>query len=212
VSDIYSEDQIAAAERLLAKPWEFVRGIPSLEFLTPADRPEIAFAGRSNVGKSSLINAVANRRNLARTSNTPGRTQELNFFTVGAGDFYFVDMPGYGFAKAPKAKVEAWTDLIKAYLRGRPTLRRVFVLVDARHGLKDVDHQILSLLDEAAVAYQIVLTKIDKLKQGALERVKSDVEQAIAQHPAAFPVVLATSSEKRLGLAELKASIVDAIA
>ena len=212
MSDIYSEDQIAAAERLLAKPWEFVRGIPSLEFLTPADRPEIAFAGRSNVGKSSLINAVANRRNLARTSNTPGRTQELNFFTVGAGDFYFVDMPGYGFAKAPKAKVEAWTDLIKAYLRGRPTLRRVFVLVDARHGLKDVDHQILSLLDEAAVAYQIVLTKIDKLKQGALERVKSDVEQAIAQHPAAFPVVLATSSEKRLGLAELKASIVDAIA
>ncbi|MDH3582332.1 MAG: ribosome biogenesis GTP-binding protein YihA/YsxC [Hyphomicrobiales bacterium] len=203
---------MAAAERLLAKPWEFVRGIPSLEFLTPADRPEIAFAGRSNVGKSSLINAVANRRNLARTSNTPGRTQELNFFTVGAGDFYFVDMPGYGFAKAPKAKVEAWTDLIKAYLRGRPTLRRVFVLVDARHGLKDVDHQILSLLDEAAVAYQIVLTKIDKLKQGALERVKSDVEQAIAQHPAAFPVVLATSSEKRLGLAELKASIVDAIA
>ncbi|MGI9422407.1 MAG: ribosome biogenesis GTP-binding protein YihA/YsxC, partial [Hyphomicrobiaceae bacterium] len=168
MSDIYSEDQIAAAERLLAKPWEFVRGIPSLEFLTPADRPEIAFAGRSNVGKSSLINAVANRRNLARTSNTPGRTQELNFFTVGAGDFYFVDMPGYGFAKAPKAKVEAWTDLIKAYLRGRPTLRRVFVLVDARHGLKDVDHQILSLLDEAAVAYQIVLTKIDKLKQGAL--------------------------------------------
>lgn len=211
MGEIYSQDQIAAAERLFAKPWAFVRGVPSLEFLTPADRPEIAFAGRSNVGKSSLINAIANRRGLARTSNTPGRTQELNFFTVGDGAFYFVDMPGYGFARAPKAKVEAWTELIKAYLRGRSTLRRVFVLVDARHGLKDVDRQILELLDEAAVIYQIVLTKIDKLKLGQLEQVKHDVESAIAQHPAAFPVVLATSSEKRIGLEELKASIVEAI-
>ncbi|MEM9357525.1 MAG: ribosome biogenesis GTP-binding protein YihA/YsxC, partial [Pseudomonadota bacterium] len=155
VEDRFSAQELAEADRYFAQPWEFIRGIPSLDFLTAADRPEIAFAGRSNVGKSSLINAIANRKSLARTSNTPGRTQELNFFTVGAGDFYFVDMPGYGFAKAPKSKVDAWTSLIKDYLRGRTTLRRVFVLVDARHGLKPIDREIFTLLDEAAVTYQI---------------------------------------------------------
>ena len=209
---IYSDAEIAAAERFLARPWEFILGAPSLEFLPEADRPEIAFAGRSNVGKSSLINALSNRRNLARTSNTPGRTQELNYFAVSGADFYFVDMPGYGYAKAPKAKVEAWTQVIKDYLRGRVTLRRVYVLIDARHGVKHSDEPILALLDEAAVPYQIVLTKIDKIKSHAVAHAVAAAEKTIAGHPAAFPVVLATSSEKRIGLGELKASIANAVA
>jgi len=207
----YTTEQISAAERTFAGAWEFVCGVPSLEFLTEADRPEIAVAGRSNVGKSSLINALTNRRNLARTSNTPGRTQELNYFMPANGSFYLVDMPGYGYAKAPKSKVEAWTRLIRDYLRGRQTLRRTYILVDARHGLKDVDDLIMALLDEAAVPYQMVLTKTDKLKLGELEKVFASVEAGIARHAAAFPIVLATSSEKREGLAELKASIVGAV-
>ena len=211
VEDRFSAQELAEADRYFAQPWEFIRGIPSLDFLTAADRPEIAFAGRSNVGKSSLINAIANRRSLARTSNTPGRTQELNFFTVGPGDFYFVDMPGYGFAKAPKSKVDAWTSLIKDYLRGRTTLRRVFVLVDARHGLKPIDREIFTLLDEAAVTYQIVLTKIDKLKLGQAEKVTRETTDTISAHAAAFPLVLATSSEKRVGLSELRASILEVV-
>ncbi len=211
VEDRFSAQELAEADRYFAQPWEFIRGIPSLDFLTAADRPEIAFAGRSNVGKSSLINAIANRRSLARTSNTPGRTQELNFFTVGSGDFYFVDMPGYGFAKAPKSKVDAWTSLIKDYLRGRTTLRRVFVLVDARHGLKPIDREIFTLLDEAAVTYQIVLTKIDKLKLGQAEKVTRETTDTISAHAAAFPLVLATSSEKRVGLSELRASILEVV-
>lgn len=211
VEDRFSAQELAEADRYFAQPWEFIRGIPSLDFLTAADRPEIAFAGRSNVGKSSLINAIANRRSLARTSNTPGRTQELNFFTVGPGDFYFVDMPGYGFAKAPKSKVDAWTSLIKDYLRGRTTLRRVFVLVDARHGLKPIDREIFTLLDEAAVTYQIVLTKIDKLKPGQAEKVTQETTDTISAHAAAFPLVLATSSEKRVGLSELRASILEVV-
>lgn len=210
-NDRFSAAELAAADRFFAQPWEFIRGIPSLDFLTPADRPEIAFAGRSNVGKSSLINAIANRKSLARTSNTPGRTQELNFFTVGAGDFYFVDMPGYGFAKAPKSKVDAWTNLIKDYLRGRTTLRRVFVLIDARHGIKPIDREIFALLDEAAVTYQIVLTKIDKIKPGDIDKVSTETSDIIASHGAAFPLVLTTSSEKRVGLSELRASILEVI-
>lgn len=210
-SSIYSADEIAAAERAFAGRWEFVRGVPSLEFLPAADRPEIAFAGRSNVGKSSLINALTNRRSLARTSNTPGRTQELNFFQPEDGAYFLVDMPGYGYAKAPKSKVEAWTRLIRDYLRGRQTLRRAYILVDSRHGLKDVDSLILDLLDEAAVPYQLVLTKTDKLKIGELEKVKAGVEAGIATRAAAFPIVLATSSERKSGLGELKASVLAAV-
>jgi len=200
-----------SAEKSFVGEWQFVRGVPSLEFLPPSDRSEIAFAGRSNVGKSSLINALTNRRSLARTSNTPGRTQELNFFQPANTLFYLVDMPGYGYAKAPKAKVEAWTRLIRDYLRGRPTLRRVYILVDSRHGLKDVDGLILNLLDEAAVPYQLVLTKIDKLKLGAAEQALQLAQKAVSRRAAAFPVAIATSSEKKQGLEELQSSILSAI-
>ncbi|MEO0810873.1 MAG: ribosome biogenesis GTP-binding protein YihA/YsxC, partial [Pseudomonadota bacterium] len=200
-----------AAEKLFAGQWHFVRGVPSLEFLPASDRPEIAFAGRSNVGKSSLINGLTNRRNLARTSNTPGRTQELNFFQPDNGSFYLVDMPGYGYARAPKAKVEAWTRLIRDYLRGRPVLRRVYILVDSRHGLKDVDTLILDLLDEAAVPYQLILTKMDKLKVGEVEKALHATQDAVATRAAAFPFALATSSEEKQGMAELKVSILGAV-
>jgi len=196
---------------LFAGEVDFLKGVVAMDGMPAGDRIEVCFAGRSNVGKSSLINAIANRRNLARTSNTPGRTQELNFFVVGDGAFYFVDMPGYGFARAPKSRVEAWTEMVRDYLRGRSTLRRVYLLIDSRHGLKDIDKEIMALLDEAAVPYQVVLTKIDKIKAGALERVLADVEKAILTHPAAFPLVLATSAEKRLRLGAPKASIVAAV-
>ena len=160
----FTPDEIAAGEAMFARPWQFVKSVPSLEFLPDTDRPEMAFAGRSNVGKSSLINALVGHRGLARTSNTPGRTQELNFFEVPHASLFLVDMPGYGFAKAPKDKVDAWTQLVRDYLRGRPNLVRVFLLIDARHGIKSADEPIMDLLDEAAVSYQVVLTKIDKLK------------------------------------------------
>jgi GTP-binding protein len=160
----FTSDEIAAGEALFNRPWQFVKSVPELQFLPDADRHEIAFAGRSNVGKSSLINALVKRRGLARTSNTPGRTQELNFFETPGIALYLVDMPGYGFAEAPKAKVEAWTQLVRDYLRGRVTLLRVFLLIDARHGLKAPDRAMMALLDEAAVSYQAVLTKGDKIK------------------------------------------------
>jgi GTP-binding protein len=167
----------------------------------------VAFAGRSNVGKSSLINAIANHHGLARTSNTPGRTQELNFFEVPGVAFYLVDMPGYGFAQAPKAKVEQWTKLVKNYLRGRPTLARVFLLIDARHGLKGPDKDVMELLDEAAVVYQVVLTKLDKLKPTDIAHVRQATGDELAKHAAAFPVLLETSSETGMGVAELRAEI-----
>ena len=202
-----SPEALEAGERLFSRPWRFVRGVPSLEFLLGADRPEIAFAGRSNVGKSSLLNALVRQRSLARTSNTPGRTQELNFFSAPDVGFYLVDMPGYGFAKAPKDKVNAWTRLVKDYLKGRPTLKRVFLLIDARHGVKPPDTEIMALLDEAAVSYQVVLTKVDKISGVALDDVLAATSIFLAPRAAAFPEILATSAAKNRGLHLLRATI-----
>ncbi len=201
--------------RFFAKPWIFVRGVPSMKFLPPEGPPEIAFAGRSNVGKSSLINALLGQKGLARTSNTPGRTQELNFFVpdgfAGSADdlppIALVDMPGYGYAQAPKEQVDAWTRLVFDYLRGRARLKRVFVLVDSRHGLKPNDLDVLGLLDKAAVSYQIVLTKTDKIKPPAIPKLMEATAKAIAKRPAAHPEILSTSSEKGRGLDELRAAI-----
>jgi GTP-binding protein len=190
------------------RAWRFLKSVPSLEFLPDMGPVEIAFAGRSNVGKSSLINALVRHGGLARTSNTPGRTQELNFFlTDWRPQFYLVDMPGYGFAKAPKEKVEAWTRLVKDYLRGRQTLVRVLLLIDARHGLKTVDDDVMELLDGAGVTFQLVLTKADKISPNALAHVIAATEAALKSHPAAFPQIIATSSETGLGIAELQAAI-----
>lgn len=204
----YSGDEIEAGRLLFAQAWSFKLGAPTLDFLPPDDRPEIAFAGRSNVGKSSLINALVGRLKLARASNTPGRTQELNFFTLPDDRLFLVDMPGYAFAEAPKAKVEAWNGVLRGYLSGRRTLLRVFVLVDARHGLKGPDNDILKLLDQAAVSYQVVLTKADKVSRTALATVMSETKAALAKHPAAFPEVIATSAEKGGGIDLLRAEIV----
>ncbi|MEE9375247.1 MAG: ribosome biogenesis GTP-binding protein YihA/YsxC [Rhizobiaceae bacterium] len=200
--------------KFFSREWIFIRGVPSMKFLPDEGPLEIAFAGRSNVGKSSLINALTAKKGLARTSNTPGRTQELNFFVqdgefdAGIPPLALVDMPGYGFAKAPKAAVEAWTKLIFAYLQGRSTLRRVFVLIDSRHGLKKNDHEVLDLLDKAAVSYQLVLTKADKIKPPALVKLEAETLEAISKRPAAFPKIIATSSEKGHGVDDLKAAII----
>ncbi len=204
---------------IFGAPWVFIRGVPAIDLLPPPGPPEIAFAGRSNVGKSSLINALVGQSGLARTSNTPGRTQELNYFVPGGhtgepGDLppmALVDMPGYGYATAPREKVEAWTKLVFDYLRGRVTLKRVYVLIDARHGIKKNDEAVLSLLDKAAVSYQLVLTKADKVKAGAMATLIADTLAKIARRPAAFPEILATSSEKRIGIEELREAIALAV-
>ena len=198
-----------AAERgrlLFAGPVDFVKGVVSMEALPPADRPEVCFAGRSNVGKSSLINALTGRKGIARASNTPGRTQEINYFAL-ADHSYLVDLPGYGYAQAPVAVVARWQALLKRYLAGRPTLRRAFALIDARHGIKPVDHEILTLLDRSAVPFQVVVTKADKIGAAALDDTLAQVEAELQRHPAAFPELVVTSSEKGRGIATLRAII-----
>lgn len=202
---------IEAGRLLFASEWDFISAAPTIETLPSMQGMEIALAGRSNVGKSSLVNALTGRKALARTSVTPGRTQELIFFRASP-ELTLVDMPGYGFAKAPKEKVEAWTRTIRAYLRGRVNLARVFVLIDARHGIKPVDEEILDLLDKAAVSYAIVLTKADQVKPSALPEVIAGVEAKIRKRPAAFPVVFPTSSSTGAGLPELRAAVARLIA
>ena len=191
---------------LFAGEPEFVKGVVAMSGLPPADRLEVCFAGRSNVGKSSLINALTGRKNLARASNTPGRTQEINFFTA-ADSHYLVDLPGYGFANAPVAIVEKWQKLLKQYLSGRQSLRRAFVLIDHRHGIKKVDEEILKLLDSAAVTFQCVMTKADKVKEAERDAILAQVRGALSKHPAAYPEIIVTSSEKGWGLETLRATI-----
>lgn len=199
------------ARKLFSGPIEFLKSAPGLQFLPDPTFPEIAFAGRSNVGKSSLLNALTNRKGLARTSNTPGRTQELNFFDVGTPpQIRLVDMPGYGFAEAPKDIVKRWRFLVNDYLRGRAVLKRALVLVDARHGFKPVDHEIMTMLDGAAVSYHLVLTKSDKIKPTELEKVIERTALDAAKHPAAHPHIFTTSSETGSGIADLRTAILDA--
>lgn len=202
----FSEDELETGRLLFAGPIAFERGIVRMEDLPEADRPEVAFAGRSNVGKSSLVNAVCGRKALARASAEPGRTRELNFFDVG-GKLRLVDLPGYGYAKAAKTEIARWTGLTKAYLRGRPGLQRVFLLVDARHGLKETDLGVMKLLTESAVVYQVTLTKADKLSRTAQEAILADTQARLKKQPAAHPVVLLTSSDAGAGIAELRAEI-----
>ena len=207
-ADADAQALYARTQELFKTPANFVLGVASVEGLPPGARVEVAFAGRSNVGKSSLLNALLSRRSLARVSNTPGRTRELNYFAVGE-TLYVVDMPGYGYAKAPKSLVEGWTNLIHDYLRGRASLKRVMLLIDSRHGLKPSDREIMTMLDKAAVSYQAVLTKADKPKQGDLSKVIADTAAELKKHPAAHPVVLATSAIHGLGLEELRTAIAE---
>ncbi len=201
------EDEAREAGRLLfAGPVTFVKGVVAMSGLPPADRLEVCFAGRSNVGKSSLINALTGRKTLARASNTPGRTQEINYFALGEERF-LVDLPGYGYAEAPVAIVAKWQALLKQYLSGRVTLRRAFVLIDARHGVKAVDEEILTLLDRSAVTFQAVLTKVDKINRVEREAVIEQVKGALGKHPAAYPEIVVTSSEKGEGIETLRALI-----
>ncbi|WP_128891141.1 ribosome biogenesis GTP-binding protein YihA/YsxC [Erythrobacter sp. HKB08] len=196
------------ASKLFSGRVEFLLSAPQLKFLPDPTVPEIAFCGRSNVGKSSLLNALTGRRGIARASVTPGRTQELNFFEVGEPTlFRLVDMPGYGFAKAPVKVVDKWKKLVKTYLRGRPVLHRTLVLVDSRHGLKDVDREMMKMLDEAAVGYRIVLTKTDKIKASDLEKVAAATAEEAKKHPAAYPELHLTSAEKGMGIEELRAAV-----
>lgn len=207
-----TEADFDAGERLFRGEWRFVKGVVGLDHLPPGDRPEIAVAGRSNVGKSSLINALVRRHGLARASNTPGRTQELNFFEPPQSSFYLVDLPGYGFAEAPKAKVDQWNRLIREYLCGRPNLARVMLLIDARHGLKANDREIMKMLGEAAVTYQVALTKADKISDKALAALSNATTAALKEHPAAFPEVLPTSSETGAGLETVRATLARVVA
>jgi len=211
-ADAIKAEAIEAARKLFAGPVTFLRSAPSLVHLPDPSVAEVAFAGRSNVGKSSLLNAMTGRNSLARTSNTPGRTQELNFFDVGTPlKFRLVDMPGYGFAKAPKDMVKKWRFLVNDYLRGRAVLKRALVLIDARHGIKDVDVEMLDMLDKAAVSYRVVLTKADKIKASELADVTEQTAMAARKRPAAHPDILVTSSEKGMGIPELRAAVVEGL-
>jgi GTP-binding protein len=209
----FEEEDVEAARKLFAGPVSFLKSAPTLEFIPDPTVPEVAFAGRSNVGKSSLLNALTNRNGLARTSNTPGRTQELNFFEVGEPmRLRLVDMPGYGFAEAPKDMVKRWRFLINDYLRGRQVLARAFVLIDSRHGIKPVDNDIMDMLDAAAVSYRVVMTKTDKIKATDLDAVATRTAETIRKRAAAHPDLILTSSEKGMGIPELRAAVLEAIA
>lgn len=202
----FTDEQIEDGRLLFAREVLFMLSVVNLDSLPPADRPEICFAGRSNVGKSSLINALTNRKGLARASNTPGRTRELNYFNVD-GRLNLVDLPGYGYARAPKTEISNWTRLTRAFLRGRAGLRRVFLLIDSRHGIKPSDVELMELLDDAAVTYQLVLTKSDKIKKAELDKVMRRTSRTIGKRPAAHPELMVTSSEKKTGLDDLRAEI-----
>ena len=208
IAEIRDDAEAELGRKLFSGPVNFLKGVVAMDGLPEADRVEVCFAGRSNVGKSSLINAITNRKGLARASNTPGRTQEINFFELG-DKRYLVDLPGYGFANAPVAVVEKWQRLLKSYLSGRPNLRRAFVLIDSRHGIKPVDEEIMQLMNRSALTFQVVLTKIDKIKQPEQEKVLLQVRKKLAKHPAAFPELIITSSEKGEGIATLRAVIAD---
>ncbi|MEH3121295.1 MAG: ribosome biogenesis GTP-binding protein YihA/YsxC [Sphingomonas phyllosphaerae] len=212
INPSFDEEAIEAARKRFAGPIEFLKSAPALNFLPADEVPEVAFAGRSNVGKSSLLNALTGRKALARTSVTPGRTQELNFFDVGDPlAFRLVDMPGYGFAKAPKDIVKKWRFLVNDYLRGRQVLKRALVLIDSRHGIKDVDREILEMLDRAAVSYRLVMTKADKVKASDLAMTVAATEAEARKRAAAHPGIIVTSSEGGMGIAELRAAVVEAI-
>lgn len=203
----FSADEIERGRKLFAGQCDFMLGVVSLETLPDEMGPEIAFAGRSNVGKSTLLNALTGRKNLARASNTPGRTREINYFDLSNGALRLVDLPGYGYARASRSDVEKWTELVRDFLRGRAALRRVCVLVDSRHGLKPTDIEILDMLDDAAVTYQIILTKTDKIKPTVLAGIQKSVFEAVAKRPAAHPILRPTSSETGDGIAQLRADI-----
>jgi GTP-binding protein len=206
MAEEFSQEALSWGQWLFAQECEFLRGVPTLLDLPDFGQPEVSFAGRSNVGKSSLINLLTGRSTLARTSNTPGRTQQLNFFSLGKR-LVLVDMPGYGYAKASKTAIAEWNELIDLYLKGRPTLQRVYVLIDGRHGLKPNDLEMMTMLDSAAVSYRLIVTKADKVSPRDLALLQKSMEDTLKTHPAAFPQIIVTSSETKLGVAELRAEV-----